>query len=351
MFVQIEDAVDIRRNIINLFERANIPEAPEKHLRELLTFAIIGAGPSGIEFAGELRDFIEQDGPKYYPHLLKYVSIKIIEATPVVLRPFDETLQKAAVAALTQKVSTNNHNAGMFPENMLDLVVNKKVKEVTDKEIMLEDGTDIPYGLAIWAGGIGPLPITTEIIQSLDGRQQEAQAVSRGKVAVDPWLRAIEGGGRIFALGDCACPQSGCLASTAQVAAQQGEYLAHLLSIGDIANPQVVQGVLLPPRPIKGKTKLTDVVASFAVGNEYLAPFQFLDLGILAYTGSYSALAQVQLTPNANTRVKASGGIGFGMWKSIYLMKQASMRNRVLVFFDWIKVQMFGRDITQLDSK
>ena len=93
-----------------------------------------------------------------------------------------------------------------------------------------------------------------------------------------------------------------------------------------------------------------DSVAAVATGDdEYLAPFQYLDLGILAYTGRYSALAQLQLTPSEATRIKANGTFGFGLWRSLYLAKQTSVRNQMLVFFDWAKAQMFGRDITLIE--
>ena len=340
----IEDATKIRRKLINLLERANMPGTTVKQLRELLTFCVIGAGPTGVEFAGELRDFLEEDGPKYYPHLLKYVRIKVIEATPVVLRPFDEELQQAAVDALTRKVT--QEKSDLFPDNMLEVVVNTKVQQVTENAILLDDGTSIPYGLAVWAGGIGPLPITKEIIETLGGTQVAAQAAARGKIAVDPWLRAMQGDGRIFALGDCTWNQNNALPATAQVAAQEGEYLAHILSTGNF-NAEYDGPVLLPPRRVPDKSKLTDAVTAISTGNnEYLAPFQFLDLGILAYTGGFSAIGQLQVTPSDKTRVKAAGSVGFGLWRSVYLLKQTSMRNRVLVFFDWMKTRMFGRDVS-----
>jgi NADH dehydrogenase FAD-containing subunit len=71
-------------------------------------------------------------------------------------------------------------------------------------------------------------------------------------------------------------------------------------------------------------------------------------LGILAYTGSGSALAQLQLAPEEDKRIMGTGKIGFGLWRSVYLSKQVSSRNRILVFFDWVKVQIFGRDITRI---
>ena len=137
---------------------------------------MIGAGPTGVEFAAELRDFIEQDGPRYYPHLLKYVKVKVIEATPVILRPFDVSLREAAVEALTHQVMTRDPAiASLFPKELTELVINKKVEEVTADTIRLADGTDIPFGLAVWAGGIGPLPITLNVIDAIGGRQFEAQ--------------------------------------------------------------------------------------------------------------------------------------------------------------------------------
>lgn len=108
--------------------------------------------------------------------------------------------------------------------------------------------------------------------------------------------------------------------------------------------------LMLPPKLDKKRAKLIDAVTSLAINDgDIIAPFQFLDMGILAYTGGLSALAQVQLTPQEKSKVKATGKVGFGLWRSVYFMKQASLRNRVLVFFDWMKARLFGRDITTID--
>eukprot|EP00957_Ditylum_brightwellii_P043852 3325251-Ditylum_brightwellii.AAC.1 len=105
---QIEDAQKVRNAIINCFERAALPGLSEEEMRKILTFAVIGAGPTGVEFASELRDFIENDGPKYYPELLKYTSIKVIEASSTVLMPFDKSLQEEAIKQLTRGVTPEN---------------------------------------------------------------------------------------------------------------------------------------------------------------------------------------------------------------------------------------------------
>jgi len=107
---------------------------------------------------------------------------------------------------------------------------------------------------------------------------------------------------------------------------------------------------LLPPQPDPTRPKtVAENIAAFAIqADDIAAPFQFLNLGILAYTGGGSALAQLQVAPAEKARLKGTGKIGFGLWRSVYLSKQVSWRNRVLVFIDWGKTKVFGRDITRL---
>lgn len=301
-----------------------------------------------------MRDFIENDGPKYYPNLLKFVRIKVIEASPTVLAPFDKSLQEEAIKQLTREVKLDLSVRKLLPQDykLTELLLNSGVQEVTDKKIILGDNSEIPYGLAVWAAGNGPLPITLNLIERLgEGEQSEAQSVARGRVAVDPWLRVLGSGGDILAFGDCSCIVNGQLPATAQVASQQGEYLANLLSNNYNMCPGVdpLAGILLPPQPDKTRSKsLSEKIAGFACQADFAAPFQFLNLGILAYTGAGSALAQLQLTPAEKGMVKGTGQLGFGVWRSVYLSKQVSLRNRVLVFFDWAKTSIFGRDITRI---
>eukprot|EP00594_Rhizosolenia_setigera_P014086 CAMPEP_0178965062 /NCGR_PEP_ID=MMETSP0789-20121207/16048_1 /TAXON_ID=3005 /ORGANISM="Rhizosolenia setigera, Strain CCMP 1694" /LENGTH=673 /DNA_ID=CAMNT_0020649955 /DNA_START=62 /DNA_END=2083 /DNA_ORIENTATION=+ len=365
---QVEDAQKIRTAIVNCFERANLPDTSEEQKEDILTFAVIGAGPTGIEFASELRDFIESDGPKYYPELLKYVRIKVIEASSSVLAPFDKSLQQAAIEQLTRSVAIQDYRVlDLLPERfrLTELLLDSGVSEIKENVILLNDGREVPYGLSVWAAGNGPLPITLQAIEALseteneEGKSQtEAQAIARGRIAVDPWLRALGGKGNIYSFGDCSCSIEGQLPATAQVASQQGEFLARMLSQCDM-EVKMKGDMVLPPLRRKSKASnnnkskstatLAEKVSAFAMNDgEYAAPFQFLNLGILAYTGGGSALAQLQVTPNESGRVKGRGKVGFGLWRSVYLTKQVSWRNRVLVATDWVKTQLFGRDITRL---
>ena len=349
----MEDARRIRTAIVNCFERANLPGMSEEERVNNLTFAVIGAGPTGIEFAAELRDFIEQDGPKYYPQLLKDVRIKVIEASSTILAPFDKSLQEEAIWQMNRQVEIDDSDVRkLLPPRfqLVELLLDSSVKEVKEKTIDLNDGNTLHYGLAVWAAGNGPLPLTLQLIEKLGEEQAEKQDVARGRIATDRWLRAVGSNGSVLSFGDCSCETESPLPATAQVAAQQGEYLAKLLNKKyDLNPPQTEDGISLPPvRNPDAEWSISDLISSFATRTtEYAKPFQFLNLGILAYTGGNSALAQVSPAPEAEP-LKGSGKIGNAVWKSVYLSKQVSWRNRLLVLNDWISRTIFGRDITRV---
>ena len=350
---QVEDARRIRTAIVNCFERANLPSLTDEQRQNDLTIAVIGAGPTGIEFAAELRDFIEQDGPKYYPNLLKHVRIKVIEASSSVLAPFDKELQKEAIRVMNRAVEIKDTEVrSLLPERfkLVELMLDQSVKEVTEKSIILNSGEEVRYGLAVWAAGNGPLPITLQLIEALGEEQAKEQSVARGRLAIDPWMRVAGGEGDILAFGDCTCITQGQVPATAQVAAQQGEYLANIMNKKFNLSPEEVEGITPPPTRTEETTlTFSDSIASFATltKNEYAKSFQFLDLGILAYTGGGSALAQVTPGPKVPP-LKGTGKFGNTVWRSVYLSKQVSWRNRLLVLNDWTKRQIFGRDITRL---
>ena len=355
---QVGDAMQIKNAIVNCFESASLPlNLSEEEMEKELTFVIVGAGPTGIEFAAELLDFIEEDGMRFYKDSLKHVRIKIVEAAPSILRPFEDGMKEEAISRLTRKIEIE----GMGTIQPCEILLNKQVSEVTENYVYFKDGDKVPYGMALWAAGIGQLPITASLVEALENTEQKGtQEFARGRLAVDPWLRVVGGEGKIFALGDCSClAQNPFLPATAQVAAQQGEFLGKLLSKDYITNAMGPDG-LHPVTTIDPQQPkvLSDSIASFAMGDGEIAPpFQFLDLGILAYTGSGSALAQVQVAPGKGApnsedwtpvRLQIKGGLGFGLWRSIYLLKQTSVKNIVLVTLDWIKVKLFGRDISIL---
>jgi NADH dehydrogenase FAD-containing subunit len=168
---------------------------------------------------------------------------------------------------------------------------------VRNDSIVLKDGETIPAGLTIWSAGIQP----TELVQNSAFAKD-----CRGRIVVNSRLQVV-GHQDIFGLGDCSFIPEKEYPTTAQVAQQQGKYLGKALN-------EWARGVA--PKP-----------------------FWYLHQGMLAYIGNNKALAE---TPAGGLR----GWMAWLMWRSVYLTKLVSLRNKVLVVFDWCKARLFGRDLS-----
>lgn len=77
---EVEDALRIRRTVIDCFERASLPSVSDEERKRILHFVVVGGGPTGVEFAAELHDFLHEDIAKLYPSLKNHVTITLLEA-------------------------------------------------------------------------------------------------------------------------------------------------------------------------------------------------------------------------------------------------------------------------------
>jgi NADH:ubiquinone reductase (H+-translocating) len=194
--------------------------------RKRVTFAIVGGGPTGVELAGELTDFIKDiTKPRVgaYPQLRGDIRIVLIHGGEDLVPQFDVDLRKHALKSL--------RNGGV------DVRLRTKVTEVGDGYICLsskdldDSGETLYTGLNIWAAGTESVPFVTHLLESLPPEARGPQ----GKVHVDPWLRCPmpDGSqfGSILVMGDAASfrDDDSFLPQTAQVAGQQGAYVARLL--------------------------------------------------------------------------------------------------------------------------
>lgn len=177
-------------------------------------------GPTGVELAGELSDFVKditKDRVGAYHKLKGEIQIILVEGGPCLVPPFEQRLRDHAFESLTQEG--------------VDVRLNTFVKEVGDGYIKLQhkDGGDIETfetGFSVWAAGITPAPFVETLLSKLP---EEAKG-PRGRVNVDKWLRCPtptkDSFGSILVMGDAAAFESRdeqVLPQTAQVAAQQGE--------------------------------------------------------------------------------------------------------------------------------
>lgn len=76
----MDEALKIRRKVVEIFERASLPSTPVEEKKRLLSFVVVGGGPTGVEFSAELHDFVHEDMAYLYPELKDYVKITLLEA-------------------------------------------------------------------------------------------------------------------------------------------------------------------------------------------------------------------------------------------------------------------------------
>lgn len=365
----ISDSRRLRSAVIDLLEKASQPSLSDEERKRLLTFVITGGGPTGVELTGELTDFLNDvTGKKNsgsgrqniapFASLGKYISIKLIQGATDLLPMFDEGLRESAKVALEKAC--------------VEVITSTRVEQIHSSElidVINEDGEKerIVCGIIVWAAGTKPVQLSEKLLSNLDRESLNkgfntlpSSMSERGRIPVDRWQRVVgAAGGSLLAIGDASGTvgeNASYLPQTAQVAAQQGAYVARLLnrrynlggedsSLLDEDSPEDTSEALFIPPPKSLEAEKDDFIKFKLRGHVIAKPFQFLNLGQLAYTGGGEALSQVEL---GNKKIfSQAGSAGFLLWRSVYVVKQVSTKSRILVIFDWFKTKIFGRDITR----
>jgi NADH:ubiquinone reductase (non-electrogenic) len=280
----VEDARAVRRGILEQFARAEIPGLSEQQVRERLTFVVCGGGPTGVEAAAEIHDLMGEELRHDYPELAPFGRVVLVEALDRILTGFD-----AALAHYAQR---------HFLRGGIEVRTGQEVAAVETGLVRFKSGEELRCGLVLWAAGNAPVAFIRELGVPL---------AVKGRLPVDGGLR-LPGHEGVFALGDCAQAGEPPLPATAQVAQQQGRYLARALV-----------------REQEGKP---------------VPAFRFRAQGMLAYIGAHQALADLP-------QVKWSGRSAWLFWRSVYVTKLVSLANKIKVLFDWLKARLFGRDLSR----
>lgn len=333
---EVGDAQKIRKRIMDCVETASFKDQSPEERKRLLHMVVVGGGPTGVEFAGELQDFFEQDLKKWVPEVTDNFHVTLVEALPNVLPMFSKQLI--------------DYTESTFKEESITIRTKTMVKNVTDKYIEAEftkpDGTKekeiMPYGLLVWATGNALRPVVKDLMSQIP-----AQKDSRRGLAVNEYL-VVNGTENVWAVGDCAIAN---YAPTAQVASQEGAFLARLFN--SLAKTQTINAELARLSDAQAKAKAedrTEILGEIKTLQKKLhrvkqvGPFEYSHQGSLAYIGSERAVADISwLSGNF-----ASGGtLTYLFWRSAYLSMCFSTRNRILVCLDWLKAKMFGRDVSR----
>lgn len=275
----LSDARLIRQRLVEVFERAASPFCTEEEKQRLLHFVIVGGGPTSVEFAAELHDFLAQDVTRLFPTLRKYCRVTLIEAGPRVLGSFSANLSE--------------YTMKLFETRAVELLMARTVTRVHPHHMQLSDGTQVHFGLCVWSTGNEQLPF----VKSLPFEKDRT-----GRLIVDEYLKVDSPCKSIWAIGDCSAERPQPRPATAQVAQQEGKYVARVWS---------------------GKTT---------------EPFRYQYKGMLAYVGGARALVDLPI-------VRTSGIAGWIFWNSAYITTMVSWRNKIFIPLAWLKSFLWGRDV------
>lgn len=266
----LADAESVRAKVLKAFETAEIEEDPTKH-QDLLTFVLVGAGPTGVEMAGalaELRRFtLKSDFRRIDPQRARII---LAQAGPRILATFPEELSRKAQARL--------ESVGV------EVRLGKPVKAIDDESVMIGDER-IPCRTVIWTAGVTPSPA---------GKWLGAPIDKAGRVRVETDC-SVPGHPEVFVIGDTASlDQDGKpLPGVAQVAMQQGRYVSKV-----ITNRESRRSA--PP------------------------PFRYFDKGTMAVIGRGYAIVD-------SRALKLSGLFAWLAWAFIHLLYLPAFGNRLRV--------------------
>src|SRR5438876_444179 len=278
----LADAEAARNKILQAFETAEAEEDTARH-RDLLTFILVGAGPTGVEMAGALailvRSTLKSDFRRIDPASARIV---LVDMAPKVLGPFSESLSKAAKQRL--------ENLGV------EVRLGHSVDQI-DAEGIVIAGERIASKTVIWTAGVAPSPA---------GKWLNVETDRAGRVRIQKDL-TVPGHPEIFVVGDTASlDQNGRpLPGVAQVAIQQGRYAGRLIR-----------------RRLRGGSAPR--------------PFRYFDKGSMAVVGKGFAVLQAG-------KVRMSGFLAWLVWAGVHLEFLAQSNLRVSVFLQWVWTYVTGQ--------
>jgi NADH dehydrogenase len=278
----LDDALEIRRRVLLAFEAAE-RETDLEAERRLLTFVIVGGGPTGVELAGALaeiaRHSLRHDFRRIRPESARII---LLEGSPHVLGTFPEPLRRRA------RQSLERLGVDVRTSSIVTSVDERGVSWRRADAPAGAPGERIECQTVLWAAGVASSPLAESLGVGTD---------RAGRVAAEPTL-AVPGHPNIFVVGDmCALQQDGRpLPGVAQVAMQEGAHAAKNLK-----------------RAIRG---------------EPLEPFRYHDYGNAATIGRGSAVIDLG-------RLKLSGYVGWLFWIFLHIFWLIGFRNRIAVMTEW----------------
>lgn len=287
----LDTAVKTRNHLLSMFEQAS-HEADTEKRKAMLTFVIVGGGPTGVETAGALAELITHVMKKDYPRLnLNDARVVLLEAGPNLISSYPDELRRATVKLLKKK--------------NVDIRLNSKLESYNGVQVKLADGTQIETQTVIWTAGVK----ATEIVDELS-----VDKASGGRIRIDPTLQLPQHS-ETFVIGDAAFlldEKGQPLPMISTVAIQQGVFTAK-----SIIN-------LMSGKPLEH--------------------FHYKDPGLLATIGRNAAVARI-------FGISFSGFIAWVIWVFLHIYRIIGFRNRIIVLFNWAWDYLFYDNQVRLITK
>jgi NADH dehydrogenase len=271
----IDDAIEVRRRVLLAFEEAERERDPARR-HELLRFAVIGGGPTGVELAGAIAELARRALARDFRAIdPSQAEITLIQAGPRVLETFDAGLSKRAEEHLAE-LGVRVH-------------LGERVVDVDSHGVSLDDGSHISAGTVIWAAGVRPVPLVERLGVELD----------RGKrIKVESDL-SIPSHPEAFAIGDIASVE------------QDGDLLPGLAPVAQQEGRAVARSIV---RAVRGRSRRA---------------FHYFDKGTLATIGRRRAVVQIG-------GLRLSGLVAWLVWVVVHITTLMGFRNRIVVMINWI---------------
>lgn len=264
-----------RDEILDRLERGALCKDPEQR-RRLLSFLVVGGGPSGVEIAGAIGEMKKDILKREYPELKRDdVTITLVEGAPKLLGAMSEKASKKALEYLKSL--------------LVDVRLNTTMKGYKDKEVEFADGHKEYWETVIWTAGVKGEPIPG----------LPAETIGRGgRIITDEYNRVKGLEDTVMAIGD--------------IALMQTEEYPH-------GHPQMAQPAIQQARTLaKNLNK-----------GEFTTPFRYHDKGSMATIGKHRAVADLP-------KFTFSGWTAWMAWLAIHLMSLLGMRNKVVVLMNWL---------------
>jgi NADH dehydrogenase len=277
----IDDALELRARILSAFEQAERSSDPARR-EKLLTFTVVGAGPTGVEMAGQIAELADHTLKGAFRHIDSTTArVILLDAAPAVLPPMGEKLGKKAQARL-EKMG-------------VDIQLGAMVTDVDRNGITVKDSDGtirrIESATKVWSAGVQASPLGRDLAE-----QSEVEVDRAGRVIVNPDL-SIPGHPNVFVVGDMAHVEG--VPGQAQGAIQGGRYAANT---------------------IRAELKGADPTQR--------EPFQYFDKGSMATVSRFSAVAKIG-------PLEFGGFIAWLCWLVLHLVYLVGFRRKITTLLSW----------------